>query len=278
MVRENIVRTVEPTEQPCLPEDWDSDLLLEGCRHLGMILSKQQLEQFATLYCELMLWNRHLSFTAITDSDEVRTKHFLDSLSCLAAFPPWAWNGGAKVIDVGSGPGFPGLPIKIARPGLDLTLLEAVGKKAEFLRYIAGHLGLKDVKVLLARAEDLGRLPGHREAYDIAVSRAVAAMPVLVEYCLPLVRPGGVFIAMKGPSVAAEVEQAEEGIALLGGRLREVRTVDVAGLSRQLVVVEKERPTPSRYPRRPGVPAKRPLGVKGARKWRSEGDSRPTPE
>ena len=263
MVRENIVRTVEPPEQPCIPEDWDSDLMLEYSDHLGIVLSSKQLEQFATFYCELVVWNRHLNFTAITDADEVRTKHFLDSLTCLAALPSWVWDGRTKVIDVGSGAGLPGLPMKIALPGLDLTLLEAVGKKAEFLRYIAGHLGLKDVNVLLARAEDLGRLPGHREGYDVAVSRAVAPMPTLVEYCLPLVRPGGVFIAMKGPSAAAELEQAGEAIAVLGGRVLEVRTVDVPGLSRQLVVVEKECPTPSRYPRRPGIPAKRPLGVKG---------------
>ena len=263
MVRENIVRTVEPPEQTCIPEDWDSDLMLEYSDHLGIVLSSKQLEQFATFYCELVVWNRHLNFTAITDADEVRTKHFLDSLTCLAALPSWVRDGRTKVIDVGSGAGLPGLPMKIARPGLDLTLLEAVGKKAEFLRYIAGHLGLKDVNVLLARAEDLGRLPGHRESYDVAVSRAVAPMPTLVEYCLPLVRPGGVFIAMKGPSAAAELEQAGEAIAVLGGRVLEVRTVDVPGLSHQLVVVEKECPTLSRYPRRPGIPAKRPLGVKG---------------
>jgi 16S rRNA (guanine527-N7)-methyltransferase len=162
---------------------------------------------------------------------------------------------------VGSGAGFPGLPLKIACPDLRLTLLEATGKKAEFLTEVVNRLGLTDVTVLNARAEQAGHDPAHRAAYDLAVARALAAMPVLAELTLPFVRPGGLVIAQKGEDPAAEVEAAQAAFHRLGGRLRRVLPVSLPGLAaaRHLVVVEKVAATPDRYPRRPGMPAKRPL-------------------
>jgi 16S rRNA (guanine527-N7)-methyltransferase len=164
------------------------------------------------------------------------------------------------LIDIGAGAGFPGLPLKILRPELRLTLVESIAKKAAFLRHIAETLGLADVEVVVARAEVVGRDPAHRERYAVAAARAVAELRVLAEYCLPLCRVGGRFLAPKGSSAGDEVQAALPAIERLGGRLAAVEPVDLPGLEpRTLVVVEKIGPTPPQYPRAPGVPAKRPL-------------------
>ena len=188
-------------------------------------------------------------------------------MSCLpviqraSADAAWVSDAGPRTIDVGAGAGFPGVPLKIAMPTLRLTLLEATGKKAEYLRFLVKRLALTDVNVVKARAEEVGQDPAHRERYDLALARALAGMATLAELTLPLVRVGGLVIAQKGEDPSAEVEAAQKAIVTLGGRVKEIRPVAIPGLegARHLVVLEKVSPTPPNYPRRPGMPAKRPL-------------------
>lgn len=198
-------------------------------------------------------------FTAIVDAGEVEVKHLIDSLSLLLAVDPVA---GASVLDVGSGAGFPGIPLKIMRPAISLALLDAARKKVEFMQAACGELGLSGVTFLHARAEDLAREARHRESYDLVVARALAPAVVLAELCLPLVRVGGFCVAMKGPRGQEELEAARPAIALLGGEVDGVIAVELpegAG-SRQLVRLRKSLASPGAYPRRAGIPNKRPLG------------------
>jgi 16S rRNA (guanine527-N7)-methyltransferase len=238
------------------------NLLTAGARELGITLTERHLRSFEICYQELVNWNQRFNLTAITDRDGVQVRHFLDSLSCLRVLPREKLVCEARMIDVGSGAGFPGLPLKIVCPEIRLTLLEATGKKVTFLEHLVGVLGLKDIEVIHGRAEELGHDPAHREQYDWAVARAVAEMPALAEFLLPLVRVGGAMLAQKGEGAAAEVHGADAAIAALGGRVRRLVTVELRGLAetRHLVVVDKVAATPEKYPRRPGIPRKRPLG------------------
>jgi len=237
------------------------DKLLRGARELGITLKETHLALFQTYYEELVEWNRRFNLTAITDYEGVQVRHFLDSLSCLLVLPRAELQAGARVIDVGTGAGFPGLPLRIVCPGMRLTLLEATRKKVDFLEHLLRRLGLSDVEVIHARAEDLAHRPGYREGYDWAIARALAEMPTLVEYLLPLVRVRGAMLAQKGENAPAEVHSAEEAIRILGGRVRKLVPVDLHGLAetRYLVIVDKVAATPEKYPRRPGMPEKRPL-------------------
>ena len=230
---------------------------------LGLTLTSRQRQAFQLYYQELVAWNARFNLTAITDREGVQIRHFLDSLSCLLAMGGDVQ--GQNLIDIGSGAGFPGLPLKIVRPTLYLTLLEATGKKVDFLRHVVALLGLRDVTIIHARAEQIGQDPLHREAYDWVMARAVAAMPTLIEYLLPLCRLGGYCLAQKGEGAAAEVSLAEPAILLLGGRLNRLLSVELPGLAetRHLVIIDKVACTPVKYPRRPGMPAKSPL--RGAR-------------
>ena len=233
--------------------------LLEGAEILGLPPSPHQLAQFERYALDLVEWNRRANLTTITDSLDIVRKHFLDSLSVLSVCDP---KPGARMIDVGSGAGFPGLPLRIARPGLRVTLLEATRKKCDFLRHVVGALELDGVYVVNARAEDAARDAAHRERYDVAVARAVAEAPTLVEYLLPFVKVGGCALALKSGEVDAEVERAGAAIATLGGRLQRIAPVSVPGIDepRTIVVVDKVAPTPDKYPRRAGMPEKRPIG------------------
>jgi 16S rRNA (guanine527-N7)-methyltransferase len=235
------------------------DVLKAGAMEWGLKLTPPQVDAFGVYYQQLLIWNERISLTSITDYEEVQVKHFLDSLSCLQVLDTIAPD--ARCIDIGAGAGLPGLPLKIVRPRLRLTLLESVGKKARFLAHVVEAMGLQETDVVQGRAEELGRDPEYREAFDVALARAVAQMSVLVEYALPLVRVGGVFVAQKGDDIEVEVEAAGAAMEILGGRLREIRAVDLPGAesARHLVVVQKVSPTTERYPRRPGIPAKRPL-------------------
>lgn len=235
--------------------------LITGARELNITLTNHQLAAFETCYRELVDWNQRFNLTAITDREGILVRHFLDSLSCLKALPRAKLAAGARVIDVGTGAGFPGLPLKTVCPGMQLTLLEATGKKVTFLEHLVRVLGLKGVEVIHGRAEELGRNPVHREQYDWALARAVAEMPSLAEYLLPLVQVGGALLAQKGEGAAAEVHEADAAIVTLGGRVRQLVPVELRGLAetRYLVVVDKVAATPKKYPRRPGMPQKRPL-------------------
>lgn len=207
---------------------------------------------------ELLDWNTRFNLTAIDDPEKVRIKHFLDSLTCLLAMRDTEID---RVIDVGTGAGFPGLPLKIACPSIQLTLVESVGKKADFCRHVVKKLNLEGVEVLQERAEVIGQISRHREQYNWAIARAVAVLPVLAEYLLPLVRIGGGIIAMKGESAPAEAHNADQAIRLLGGHLRKLLPVTLPGVAdeRYLVVIDKVAATPQAYPRRVGLPAKKPL-------------------
>lgn len=237
--------------------------LLDGAEALGLSLTPEQQASFQRYYEELVAWNEKFNLTAITDYEQVQIRHFLDSLSCLLAEETRLALGqpDARVIDVGSGAGFPGIPLKIVCPGARLTLLEATGKKVTFLDHVVAELGLQQVVAIKARAEELAPDPAHRGGYDLALVRAVADLPVVVEYGLPFCKLGGWLVAQKGEAGAAEAWRAESAINLLGGELRRVMPVELAGLpeDRSLVIIEKVSPTPEAYPRRPGLPRKRPL-------------------
>lgn len=225
---------------------------------LGLSLSSAQRHAFERYAAELLDWNRRVNLTAIVEPEAIGIKHFLDSLTCLLAM---RGQTAGRVIDIGTGAGFPGLPLKIVTPALQLTLVEATGKKADFCRHIVDLLGLDGVEVLHARAEEVGQMPAHRQAYGWALARAVAPLAVVAEYLLPLLRLGGRAIAMKGESGPAEAQQAEAALRVLGGTLRQLLPVELPGVaeSRYLVVIEKTAATPAAYPRRSGVPARRPL-------------------
>ena len=232
------------------------DLLASIAWAWGLPLSSAQIDQFATYAGELRRWQERVNLTAIVDETGIVTRHFLDSLRCAQSWglPP------ASMVDIGAGAGFPGLPLKILRPELQLTLVESIAKKAAFLQHVVDLLGLTNVQIVVARAEVVGRDAAHRERYDLAVARAVAELRVLAEYCLPLCRVGGRFLAPKGARIEAEVQAAQTALERLGGRLVVVESVELPELQpRSLVVIEKVSSTPPQYPRLPGVPAKRPL-------------------
>lgn len=225
---------------------------------IGINLTPRQLRAFRDYEQELMKWNEKYNLTAIREIEGVRTKHFLDSLTALSELKnPQP----ETMVDIGTGAGFPGIPIKIMLPEMRLTLVESVGKKSEFCRHMVNILQLDGVEVLTVRAEDMGQLQQYRERFDWAVARAVAAMPVLVEYLLPLVRVGGGMLAQKGENAHAEVQSAERAIKILGGTLRKVSLVTLPGVAdeRYLVVINKNAATPEQYPRRAGLPVKKPL-------------------
>jgi 16S rRNA (guanine527-N7)-methyltransferase len=247
--------------------------LIQGCKLLGIPVNDKQFTQFRIYADELIAWNRQINLTSITDYEEIQTRHFLDSISCLLGFPGVHRRGsppfltatpdvaGLCLIDIGAGAGFPGIPLKIICPEIELALLDSVGKKTRFLDHLVRKLDLSGVQVFTARAEEFAQDPAHREAYDMVVSRALAELAVLAELCLPFAKPGGRVLAPKKGEMAEELQAGARAIARLGGRLRDTITVELTGFldSRFLVVLEKVAPTPFQYPRRPGIPAKRPL-------------------
>jgi 16S rRNA (guanine527-N7)-methyltransferase len=225
---------------------------------IGVTLTARQIAAFERYEQELLEWNERFNLTAIRDSEGIRTKHFLDSLSCLLVLKD---PQPTRLVDIGTGAGFPGIPLKLMLPNLKLTLVESVGKKADFCRHMLQVLNLEGVEVLQARAEELGIQRSYRERYDWVVARAVAGMPTLAEYLLPLARVGGAILAQKGESGPAEVQTAEHAFQLLGGRVRKLQKVNLPGIveDRYLIVVVKIAATPPAYPRRVGVPLKTPL-------------------
>jgi len=233
-------------------------LIQDASTLFNVHITGRQATLFLSYEKELLEWNSKFNLTAIRDSESIRTKHFLDSLSCVLA---WKAAPPNRIIDVGTGAGFPGIPLKIIYPNLKLTLVESVGKKAMFCQHITRVLGLDHVDIIQSRAEDLGQDTHHRERYDWAIARAVANLNVLSEYLIPLARVGGTMLAQKGESGPAEAQSAEKAMKLLGGKLKQLIPVNLPGVAddRYLILVDKVAATPPKYPRKPGVAAKQPL-------------------
>lgn len=233
------------------------ELLCESCRKIGVELNQAQLKQFMTYKDMLIEWNEKMNLTAITDDREIILKHFVDCLALCSG----ADMSGKKIIDVGTGAGFPGVPVKIACPDIDITLLDSLNKRITFLNELTKALGLEKTDCVHMRAEDGGNDKGLRESFDMCISRAVANLAVLCEYCLPFVRVGGMFISMKGPDVSQEISEAEKAIKVLGGEISEIKTVSIpeTDINHSLIIIKKIRSTPSKYPRKAGKVKKEPI-------------------
>ena len=238
-----------------------------GAIKLGLQLNPRQLEQFHIYYQELVDWNKRVNLTRITGYEEVQIKHFLDSLTVALAWQPLTPNADFRLIDVGTGAGMPGIPLKILLPDIRLVLLDSIAKKAAFLHHLKHKLGLDNVEIVVGRAEEIAHQPQYRENFDIVLSRGVAPLATLVELTLPFCIIGGSFITQKKGAIDREISQASKAISLLGGRLREVKRVNLEEFTdeRQLVIIDKVSPTPELYPRRPGIPSKRPFLDKQAK-------------
>lgn len=249
----------------------DLSLLASAAQTLGISLSEETLTRFGQLGTILLHENTAMNLTAITDPVAVQLRHFADSLTIIPVLDEYIRRIGGdiamlstiRVVDVGSGAGFPGLPIALIRPRVAVTLIEATGKKVAYLRRVANTLDLTNVTALALRAEDAGHDPALRGQADLVTARAVARLSVLAEYCLPLLRPGGVMIALKSGDIADELAEGERAAALLGGDTPTIVPVPVPELAGHILVqIEKTGKTPALYPRRPGTPAKQPLGVR----------------
>ncbi len=223
-------------------------------KEFGIILTEKQGQQFETLRNFLIQENENHNLTGISDPREIEIKHFLDSLSVLPILPADT----KSLIDIGSGAGFPGLPIAIVRPNSNVTCLEATGKKTEFIKQAIEKIGLSNVSIINGRAEEVGTKNVYREYFDVALARAVAGLPTLLEYALPFVRVGGLFIAQK--STGEQIETSEQALKELGGSIIKIIPVTIPNLSaRQLILIQKTSETPKRYPRPTGIPLKNPL-------------------
>jgi 16S rRNA (guanine527-N7)-methyltransferase len=225
---------------------------------LGISLSNDQLAQFESYYSLLIEWNEKMNLTGITERDAVYEKHFYDSLT-LASVAQFDKIG--SLADIGSGAGFPSIPLAIVYPHLQVTIIDALAKRIKFLEEVTATLGLTKVLCLHSRAEDAARKREHRDHYDIVTARAVARLAVLNEFCLPFVRPGGLFIAMKGTDISAELDESRYSVTKLNGKIQDVKrlALPTEGAERHLVICVKREPTPSLYPRKAGIPLKSPL-------------------
>lgn len=236
----------------------DISTLISGVEKLDIDLNNSQFDSFKSYKKLLKEWNEKIDITTITDDVEIDIKHFLDSLTAVETD---LFEGKKSIIDVGTGGGFPGLPLKIYNGELRVTLLDSLNKRINFLNEVISDLELKDIEAIHGRAEELGRREDYREQYDVCVSRAVASLDTLVEYCMPFVKPGGYFVSMKGPEPEVEIEKAKKGIQILGGKIVDTKifTVPESNIEHSLIVIKKINKTPKKYPRAGGKPRKNPL-------------------
>ena len=235
-----------------------SEILTQAADEYGLTLTTDQVAGFTTYFEMLVEWNEKINLTAITEPQDVAIKHMIDSLSC---YDEKIFKTGAKIIDVGTGAGFPGLPLKIFRSDLKVTLFDSLNKRILFLQAVAEKLGINDIEFIHSRAEDGGKNKQLREQYDIAVSRAVARLDVLCEWCLPFVAVGGFFVALKGSKYSEELNDATGAIQRLGGEIAKIEKIKLPGLDdvRAIIYIKKIKKTPAAYPRRPGTAEKKPL-------------------
>jgi len=231
--------------------------LITGVKNFGIELNKDQIKQFEMYYRTLVDWNKRFNLTRITDYREVQIKHFLDSLTVVNVWLPRE----DSVIDIGSGPGMPGLPLKIVFPEIKLALLESTRKKAEFLESTVDLLELDNTKVIHGRAEEIAHLSQYREKFDVVLSRGVGKLPGLVEFTLPFCRIGGISIFLKKGYISEEISEAQKAVGELGGKLTDNRSIEISELpdERYLVVIRKIAGSPAKYPRNSGIPLKRPI-------------------
>jgi len=236
--------------------------LIEGAGKLGIEFNARQLKQFDLYYQELVEWNKKINLTAITDYPSVQVKHFLDSLTItLALSDEEVEKANFNIIDIGTGAGFPGVPLKILLPQPRMLLIEPTAKKTAFLHHIIHKLELENIEVLNNRAEEAAHLLLYREQFAVVLSRAVAVLPILVELTLPFCQIGGRFVAQKKGEIDQEINRAEKAIAAMGGKLHQIKKIELSEFNeaRYLVIIDKIYPTPSKYPRRPGLPKRRPI-------------------
>lgn len=236
--------------------DYNLDKFRNGLRDLQIELTEIQLKQFTDFYELLVETNKFMNLTAITAFDEVIEKHFLDSLSLRRVYD---LNQTSQILDLGTGAGFPGIPLKIAFPQIRIVLADSLNKRIKFLKEVTAALKLSEVEVIHARAEELGRDQDYREQFDLCVSRAVANLSSLSEYCIPFVKVGGKFISYKSGEIQDEVKDAKRAVELLGGRFVDINRFDLYEQKRSLVVIEKVGKTPGSYPRKAGTPTREPL-------------------
>lgn len=237
---------------------YDLSVLDQGCQEMGIVLDGEQRQQFVDFYEHLVEKNKVMNLTGITEFQEVLVKHFLDSLACVKAVDIKKVK---RMMDVGTGAGFPGVPLKIAFPHLEACLLDSLKKRVNFLEETFVHLKLTDITAVHGRAEEYAKNKAYRESFDLCVSRAVSNLATLSEYCLPYVKVGGSFISYKSGTVQEEAEQAEKAVKILGGKIRDVVYFSLpdSEIQRSLVVIEKVKSTPGKYPRKAGTPLKEPL-------------------
>lgn len=233
-------------------------ILRDRCEFFRFRWSKEKEKKFERYYELLVKWNEVMNLTAITEREEVMQKHFVDSLALAKAVD---LSGCETLIDVGTGAGFPGLPLKIVFPRLKVVLLDSLNKRIRFLNEVIEELGLENVETIHGRAEDMAKQKEYRENFDLCVSRAVANLSSLSEYCIPYVKQGGMFVSYKSGTAEEEAEQAKKAIYLLGGETKKIEKFQLPGsdIQRSLIVVEKVRTTPKKYPRKSGIPGKEPL-------------------
>ena len=237
-----------------------NQLMEAGARDLEIELNENQMNQFYQYYELLIEWNQVMNLTAITELEDVITKHFVDSLSLVKGVDQKKLNG-LRIIDVGTGAGFPGIPLKIAFPELKITLLDSLNKRVKYLNEVIETLSLEEIHAVHGRAEDYGRDREYREQYDICVSRAVANLSVLSEYCMPFVKVDGYFIPYKSGKIEEELDGAKKAVKLLGGKMEEVVSFLLPGsdAERALVKIRKVEPIAKKYPRKAGLPSKEPI-------------------
>lgn len=238
--------------------DYSMQGFIKNCKEMNIELSERQIDQFKRYYETLIEWNSFMNLTAITEFDQVLKKHFEDSLALVRVLDLKKQN---SLMDVGTGAGFPGIPLKIAYPHLKVVLLDSLGKRVKFLNHVIEKLELENITAVHGRAEDFSRDPQYRESFDLTVSRAVANLSSLSEYCIPYTKIGGYFVSYKSGKIEEELSQAEKAITILGGKLKSMEKFILADtdMERSFVVVEKRKATPKKYPRKAGMPSREPI-------------------